>query len=231
MTVLIVMLSTFLLTGCTKGKTTPKAPSPTPTPRLVEIPLSERPYVSLIPRADGHELKLIIKNIKNITDIEYELLYIAKDEENEIEKGVGDSLKITGQSIERDLLLGTSSCTNGCKYKYDDNVHGGTLKLIFTTKNSQVATYETPFTLISGDEWKKQPTLSFHDGSFTIQATPSSASEFFVLIKNYGLPSGATASQIFSIFSSSTGKGKLVSVTPPSITPPSTGLSGNYLLP
>jgi predicted small lipoprotein YifL len=195
--VALITLSSLTLAACGPKKPVKVAPTPTPTPRLVEMPVESRPYVSLIPRADGHELKLKITNIKNIDSVEYELLYLASDEGNEIEKGVGDSLKITGSSIERDLLLGTASCTNGCKYKYDANVHGGTLKLTFTTQEGQIATYETPFALVTGADWKKTPVI-IDDNQFTIAAAPTSAAEFFVVTKNYGFPSGSSGKLIYS---------------------------------
>ena len=44
-----------------------------------------------------------------------------------MEKGVGDTVKLTSNSFEKDLLLGTESCTNGCKYKFDEGVVGGVL--------------------------------------------------------------------------------------------------------
>lgn len=227
---MLVVLGTLILTGCGPKKTAVVPPSPTPTPRMVEIPQTKRPYVSLIPRSDGHELKLRISQLTDIKEIEYELLYLASDEGNEIEKGVGDSIKVTGNTMERDLLLGTSSCTNGCKYKYDANVHGGTLKLIFTTSENQLATYETPFVLTSGAEWKKTKTITLDEGNFSLTATPSSASEYFVVTKNYGLPSQATGSVVYSVFSSGSGAGKVESVTPSTSTTPATGISGNYVI-
>ncbi|MFA6602873.1 MAG: hypothetical protein WCT01_03655 [Candidatus Shapirobacteria bacterium] len=228
--VAVIAFSFLFLTACGPKKTAITPPSPTPTPRLVELPLESRPYVSLIPRADGHQLKLKITQISNLKEIEYELLYLAADEGNEIEKGVGDSLKITGSSIERDLLLGTESCTNGCKYKYDANVHGGTLKLTFTTSQNQVATYETPFILTSGADWKKNNPLTIDENKFSLTALPTSSTEYFVITKNYGFPPGVSGQAIYSVFSSGLGAGKVSQISPATITPPSTGIAGNYVL-
>jgi hypothetical protein len=228
--VALIVFSLIILTGCGPKKAAVVAPSPTPTPRLVELPLESRPYVSLIPRADGHQLKLKISQITNVKEIEYELIYLAADEGNEIEKGVGNSLIITGSSIERDLLLGTESCTNGCKYKYDANVHGGTLKLTFTTNQNQVATYETPFILTSGADWKKNNPLAIDENKFSITALPTSSAEYFVITKNYGFPVGTSGQAIYSVFSSGTGAGKVSEVTPATLTAPPSGIAGNYLL-
>ena len=68
-----------------------------------------------------------------------------EDGNMEIEKGLGDTIKDVGTTIERKLLLGTESCTNGCKYKYDEGVSGGTISLKFSLRNKpQVATIDIP---------------------------------------------------------------------------------------
>ena len=84
-----------------------------------------------------------------ISSIEYEMTYNAADNGNEIEKGVSGTIRdqeVTS-SIDRKLLLGTESCTAGCKYKYDDGVVGGHLSFNFINKDGQTATFESDFTL------------------------------------------------------------------------------------
>lgn len=192
---------------------------PTPTPKLIEIELSQRPHISLIPRADGHELKL---NIKDITDeirsVEYELIYNAQDEGLEIEKGLSGMVDIDSSSIEKDLLLGTASCTNSCKYKYDEGITGGNLNISFTTKNNQIALYNTAFVLSSTPQVKKDG-LTLDD--FVLRATPSQ-NEFFILLKNYN--------QNYSVFSSGTGKGTVQSVSPGFSSQDQTKIATDYLV-
>lgn len=222
--ILLVFVSGLFLSGCSLAKNKQAPATPTPTPRLIEIPIEDRPYISLIPRSDGHELKLKIDKIgSNISQIEYELLYTATDEGNEIEKGVGDTIKVSGSNLERDLLLGTASCTNGCKYKYDTNITGGTLTLTFINQNSQVSTFQTPFRLISPQEIKKTKTLDLLTENFSVSVSNPPA-EFFVLLKNYR-PG-------FAIFSSGQGKGKVTSINPPTFTKTNLdSISGEYLGP
>ena len=185
---------------------------------------SEKPIISLIPRADGYELKLIIDNIPaNISEIEYELIYSAIDDGLEMEKGVGDTIKVTSNKIERDLLLGTSSCTNGCKYKYDKGVVGGTLSLTFLTATNQYLRYESTFVLKTSADIKKDGGLSLTLEDFEITATTTSKSDYFVLIKN--LPS------YYSVFSNGNGKGTITNITPANISKEDkTNLTGNYLI-
>lgn len=200
--VLCILTIIFTIFKITNKKNKQSEAEPTPTPKLVEIELSKRPHISLIPRADGHELKLIIKDLSDeIRSVEYELIYSAQDEGLEIEKGLSGMADVESTTIEKDLLLGTASCTGTCKYKYDEGINGGSLNIAFTTKNNQIALYDTAFVLSSTALVKKEG-LSLDD--FVIEATPSQ-NEFFILLKNYN--------QNYSIFSSGSGKGTVQSVS------------------
>jgi hypothetical protein len=198
---------------------------------LIELDPEDRPYISLIPRADGHELKLKIENIPSkVNQIEYELIYTAKDKASglEMEKGVGDTIKEISKTIERDLLLGTSSCTNGCKYAYDEGVIGGTLSLTFNTKAGQ-AIYESDFTLTTSSEIKNGG-LNISSENFSITAATTTKNDYFVLIKNFGSKESKTIGDIYSIFSNGSGKGKVNSITPNTISKTDTSsLTGDYI--
>ncbi len=210
---------TFLLSAC--GKKEETTAEPTPTPRLVELNDSQKPLISLIPRSDGHELKFIIDGLDGtIEEIEYELIYRAVDEAMIIEKGLGDTISVDGQKkIERDLLLGTSSCTNTCKYKYDEGITGGTLSLTLTTSQNQVAYFETDFALSSSKDFEKDG-LSL-EGDIAITAS-SISSDFYLLHKTFGGDQG------YLLTSSGKGTAKNITVEPDSITIPD-NLTGLYL--
>jgi hypothetical protein len=182
---LTLITASLLLSAC--GKPTTPVPTPTPTPKLIEMPLAERPYISLVPRDDGHMLYLKIDKIPSyISQIEYEVLYNAVDNGSEIEKGIGDTIKEITASLERKLLLGTESCTNGCKYKYDAGIIGGTVTLNFIDKNGQVSTFETPFTLKSSADFKKDGELKLPTENFSVKPkTKITGNDFYILIKNY----------------------------------------------
>lgn len=181
----IVFLAFFTLSAC--GKKSAPAPTPTPAPKLVEIPASERPDISLIPREDGHMIFIRMNNIKDdITSIEYELLYTASDGTAEIEKGVGDTIKEISKSLERKALLGTESCTNGCKYKFDEGVNGGTLTVTFTNNSGQMYTFTTPFALASASQLKKTGEIKLPTENFSVKtAGKTAANDFYILMKNY----------------------------------------------
>lgn len=219
----VILISSFFLSACGKKSVTNKI-TPNPVAQKLELSDSEKPIISLIPRQDGHEIKLIIDNIpQSITEIEYELIYSAIDEGLEMEKGVGDTIKVTSKNIQRDLLLGTSSCTNGCKYKYDQGVIGGTLSLTFLTSDNQSLYYETSFVLKNSADIKKDGGLSLNLEKFQIKGTVTGKNDYFVLIKN--LPN------YYSVFSSGNGKGSINTVLPETVVKEDkTVFVGNYLI-
>ncbi len=146
----LLYIFTIFLSAC--GKPTPTAPTPTPTvvkkARLSQVTFDKPAQVSLGSRADGRELNLTISLIPTeVQKIEYELLYKAKDGTKEIEKGTGDTINTITDPIERQILLGTKSCTNGCKYKYDEGVFEGSLKITYLTQDNGVNIYESAWTL------------------------------------------------------------------------------------
>jgi hypothetical protein len=148
----LLLVSSFFLSACGTKKSTSSA-TPTPVPRELTITDSQKPVIAITPREDGHELTLKISKVDPIfTKIEYELIYTASDNGLDIEKGVSGNIEakdyINGIS-ERKILLGTESCTNGCKYKYDAGINGGSLNLTLITADNQVASLVMPFTLTS----------------------------------------------------------------------------------
>ncbi len=235
--IICLLASTFFLSSCNKKTTPTPAPTPTPIPKLIEIENGQKPYISLIPRQDGHELKLIIDRLPQIvSQIEYELLYTANDEGLEIEKGVGDTIKLnkTTSKIERDILLGTSSCTNGCKYKYDTGVSGGTLSLNFYTQNGQVFTYESPFVLTTTADINKDKSIGLPSDNFVVNLSGlTKTNHFFIVIKNFGTQKPIQGfSSVYSIFSSGDGKSKILSISPEDIQKEdSNSLLGDYIRP
>lgn len=153
LSIICLLLSAFILSACGTKKSVVPA-TPTPVPRELNITQEQKPTVSLTSREDGHQLFLKLSKIDSIfSKIEYELIYTASDAGLEVEKGVSGNIEskdiVNGSSLERKILLGTESCTNGCKYKYDTGVNGGTLNLTLITADNQVAIMELPFTLTS----------------------------------------------------------------------------------
>lgn len=184
----LILCSVLLLSACGK-KTATTVSTPSPTPKLVEMAAADRPEITLLSRADGHELTLKIASIStNISKIEYELTYTAGQDGLEIEKGATGIIEATDLAAgkaERKILLGTESCTAGCKYKYDDGVTGGNLNITFTTKNGQISTFDTPFILRSAAEVKKAGKLVWTDQNYSYTPKSIPTGSYFVALKDY----------------------------------------------
>lgn len=187
LSVFTIFAAFILLSGCGQKTATKTTVTPSSN-KVVDMPLADRPDVSLTPRSDGHLLTLKIAKIPAyVSQIEYEVLYTATDNNSEIEKGIGDTIKEITSTIEKNLLLGTESCTNGCKYKYDEGITGGTVTLNFINKNNnQTSTFETPFTLKSTADIKKDGEIKLLVDNFSVKPKANiTGKDFYILIKNY----------------------------------------------
>lgn len=184
----LLFFFTFTLSACGRKKPSPVT-TPTPASRLIELSVEDRPSLKLSSRDDGHELTLSLSSIlPKITQIEYELTYVATDNNLQIEKGANGLIEakdITAGSAQRKILLGTESCTNGCKYKYDSGVTGGHLLLTFTLSGNQVAIYETDFILRSATEIKKAGQINWSEQNYSFTPKSIPAGTFFVVFKDY----------------------------------------------
>lgn len=131
-----------------------------------DIPIEQRPIVSLIPTDDGHWLKLKIEQIKveGASTLDYELLYSLPDGRVQ---GVPGTVKIEGDVI-RDLLLGSESSG---KFRYDEGVETGTITIRFrNTKGKLIGKLSTKFRMQTGVK-----ELSSEDGTFkyTLDKVPT----------------------------------------------------------
>ncbi len=121
--ILAIVIGTFLvIRGRNRNKIVDEE---TQEPTTLETPFVDRPFVALIPRADGKEFTMEISRIKNVKSIEYEMVYLSQG----LSRGVIGSIETNGESeVSRKLLLGTCS-KDVCKY--DEGVDQGTLTLRF----------------------------------------------------------------------------------------------------
>lgn len=176
----------ILLSACGPGSTSTKT-TPTPTAKAVEMPVSERPLVSLTPSADGHYLDLKLEGIpSSITSIEYEVIYNAVDNGSQIEKGIGDTIKLITANIKKNLLLGTESCTSGCKYSYDKGIVGGQLTINFIDNNGQESTFDTPYVLKTTADINKDGAITLATDNFSVKPKAKlTGNDYFVLMQNY----------------------------------------------
>jgi len=179
--ILIVLLVLLLGIGgifVLRGRRLAKPISPTPGGKeeaVLEISLSERPFVTLTPRNDGREFTMEISQIKNTDTVEYELVYLSQG----LSRGVIGSIDLNGQtSISRKLLLGTCS-RNVCKY--DEGIEEGTLTLRFRGANG-TRKFIADFHLQQGVK-----ELASIDDKFKL-AGKFSPGAFYITMSTVGLP-------------------------------------------
>lgn len=172
----------WLLRGDSKSEDT-EGEKPVKEEIIKELPIEERPFVSLTPRADGHEFHLAVSNIPRVADsLEYELVYKVA---SGVTQGVPGTVKLSGKtSIERDLLLGT--CSSG-KCRYDEGVEKGTFTVRLRDEDGKLITkLETEFHLQQDGR-----SLTSGDGKFSISSTRLGKSTFYLTMNTFGLPGKA----------------------------------------
>ncbi|HEX6977305.1 MAG TPA: hypothetical protein VF185_03025 [Patescibacteria group bacterium] len=195
--ILVLVGVVVLVKKATQGPTTENTPVEEET--APELAKELRPFTSLIPKSDGHWLKLRVEDMKvpNAVSLDYELLYKTGDGRTQ---GVPGTVAIKGVGlIERDLLLGSESSG---KFRYDQGVEKGTLTLRFRNdKGKLVAKLVTDWHLQSDG-----PELTSVDGKFTYTLNKTATGVWFVTMMPFGTKQGASnvvvASGDYAIFSS-----------------------------
>ncbi len=165
-------------------KPTQQQTLPTPRPKLTlpinQVPVSERPFVTLSPTS-AREVVLTIGELhKPAEEVDFELQYSAGDKE---EAAIGSlNLKKGKAPYVKTILLGSQS--GGGKITYHEGVGGGTLVLSF---------YDEDYKL--SNEWvytdNKKPQTSFHsrDGKFGLETGKLlNSSPYVIVYQNPGLP-------------------------------------------
>ena len=149
-----------------------------------ELTAQERPFTSLTPSVDGHELKLVVENIdiEGVVGVDYELLYTVED--GRTQGGWGTVAINPGESVERDLLLGSESAG---KKRFDEGVERGMLTLRFRDEKGRlIAKLATDWHLQNNTG-----SLTSIDGAFQHEVK-NFKGVFFVVMDTFGLKGGAT---------------------------------------
>ena len=181
LTIILIIIGVFLIVGGiflikARNKDQNTDESQQDQKKTLETPLEDRPYVALIPRADGKEFTLEISRIKNAKTIEYELVY----ESQGLSRGVIGSVELSSGETEvsRKLLLGTCS-RDVCKY--DEGVEQGGLTLRFRGTEG-TRKFETSFHLQQGGK-----ELTSMDNNFNLTGK-FAANTFYLTMQTIGLP-------------------------------------------
>jgi len=201
-TLLIIVLfvgGVILLKGKKTQPVTNEQPTPTSKKQVItDTPLEARPYVSLIPRADGKELTIMVDNLRDANKIEYELVYLAGD----LSRGaIGIIDNNSASAATHKVLLGSCS-KNTCKY--DENVSVGSLTLRIEYPDG-IRKFVSGFHLQTGNVPLTSVDVNMQpDNIFKLEAKLPKPS-FFVTMNTVGLPSQLQAkpgSDPYGVFAS-----------------------------
>lgn len=152
---------------------------------------SQWPAISLTPTENpdvsgsmGHWLDFKVEkiNVAKAASMDYLLVYSTSDGG---QQGVPGSVKLTGDSVEKKLLLGSESSG---KYRYDAGVETGTMTITFRDSNGKsLGKLTTDFHLQSG-----VTELTSVDAIFKYTLTKTAKNVYFVTMKTYAEPAATS---------------------------------------
>lgn len=179
--------------------------TPTPEPekrRVVEptnvIPVGERPYVAIIPAADGRNLTLRVVSVnKPATSAEYELEYQA----GELLQGVNGALDLSSLPASTTQLMG--SCSAGGKCSYHEDVRGGSLLIKFLGSENYSLKQDWKYI----DNIAKEDAVASKDAKFQLTSPALKTNRYIIIYNTPGVPpglEGTLVSDPYSLQTSST---------------------------
>lgn len=145
------------------------------------LPVAERPVIYIIPKADGHNLDIVIDTVKNnATEAEYTLEYqtgtLVQAQENVIELA---SLPVT-----ESVFLG--SCSAGGKCTFHEDIQGGSLRARFTGDKPYVLKQDWKYI----DNKEGEAAFSSRDAKFQISSEDLADERYVVIYNSPGYPEG-----------------------------------------
>jgi hypothetical protein len=149
------------------------------TKMVGDLPLDQKPYVSMVPTADGHWVYLNVARIDpGVEEVEYEIIYeMSPEEGRRLEQGVLGHGKPEDGTYSGKRLFGSESSG---KYKYDQDVEGKSLVLRLRSEN-EVLKYETQWRFFQGVHQ-----IDSADGKLTLSAD-FPKNDFWIVLKTAGL--------------------------------------------
>jgi len=166
------------------------------------IPVSERPFIEIIPQSSGRNVLISFNEVKKPADqVEYELEYQA----GELLQGAFGELALSALPVTKDILFGSCSAGGACTYHRD--VKGGSL----------LTRYTGPENYALKSEWKyfenttRETEYSSKDAKFQIESKDLATQRHLVIFNSPGYPkspTGTVISEVYSLTTSSPLKGK-----------------------
>lgn len=181
--VILVVVVAFII----RSKNLPTGSEDEDSSNVPVLSESQWPAISLIPtdKSDvpgslGHWLIFRVEkiNIEGAHSMDYLLVYDTSDGG---QQGVPGTIQLTGDGVERRLLLGSESSG---KYRYDAGVENGTITVTFRNKDGKmIGRLSSDFHLQTGVS-----ELTSVDGAFGYRLSKIPKNVYFVTMKTYAEP-------------------------------------------
>lgn len=172
---------------------------------LNKISLDQRPYITLKPEADGHNITLSLMELKKpATSAEYELEY----QSGTLLQGAFGALELGNLPSVTKIFLG--SCSAGGKCTHHEDIKGGSL----LTRYDGAERYALKSDWRYYDNAGKATEFSSKDAKFQLNSTDMKTQRYVIVFATAGYPGtapGSVMSEVFSLQTSSplTGQGRL----------------------
>jgi len=159
------------------------------------IPVSERPYMSIDPLADGHNVNITIHSLnKPAQSAEYELEYQA----GSLLQGAFGSLTMGTLPQSTKILMGSCSAGGACTYHED--VQGGTLLVRFD--GEEVYALKSDWKYL--DNLAKNDQISSRDAKFQLSSPSLTKQRFIIVYNSPGYPQAPQGEVVSDVYALST---------------------------
>lgn len=210
--IIIAVLSfmVFRPSGGTESDTADQAPVRRRISEPVNvIEVSERPYIRLVPKADGRNLTISVEEVKiPATSMEYELEYQA----GSTTQGEFKNIDLSTLPAQIDAFFGSCSAGGACTYHTD--ILGGSLLGRFMAVDDDPYAVKQDWRYF--DNSSRESRVASKDAKFQLEATSLATQRYVVVYNSPGFPgnldeSGRLISDIYSLAGSSalSGTGEL----------------------
>lgn len=167
-----------------------------------QLAINERPYLRIMPEADGHYITLVVEELKKpATELEYELEY----QSGTLLQGFQGLLQLDNLPTEDTKLMGSKSA--GGAVTYHEDIKGGNILTRFMGEEKYVLKQDWRYF----DNKTKETEFSSKDAKFQIESKDLASQRFLIIFNSPGYPGkpeGRVVSETYTLDGASALKGQ-----------------------
>lgn len=158
------------------------------------LSVDQRPYVQISPLADGHNIILIVKDLKKqVAKAEYELEY----QSGTLLQGAFGDIDLPSVPAQEQVLLG--SCSAGGKCSFHEDVQGGKLLLRFMNSDTDKYVLKSDWRYL--DNKNKENQVASKDAKFQLTSPDLAKMRYVVVYNSPGYPEGLKGTPVSDAYS------------------------------